>query len=337
MSMGWGHAMDGTPRRREGLARDGVRMKTARTAPLSRPMAAGDRISPSRQTDVGPTRHGRGKPSTNDGRRRRTDRAAELESITETWKQYKAEPSLPLRDELVAHYMDKHVRLIAERFRTSLPPSIDIDDLIQQGYLGLMRSIERYELDRGTRFETFSSLRIIGAMRDWLREQDHIPRQVRQRSRAVGAAMERFRVMHGRAPDATELVDLLDLPLEDALVSLASARPPAMVTFSTVTATAAGGNHESSELSGLADDDPSSNPLYDLSRDDLRHWLTRELECRDQLIVVLYYYENMTMREIGMVLGCSESRVSQRLNSILLRLRATFSTQKARVELTPLD
>lgn len=286
---------------------------------------------------MGPVRHGRGKPPANDDHRRRTDRASELEFIAETWKQYKAEPSVHLRDELVNHYMEKHVRLIAERFRTSLPPSIDIDDLIQQGYLGLMRSIERYELDRGTRFETFSSLRIIGAMRDWLREQDHVPRQVRQRSRAVGAAMERFRVMYGRTPDASELVDLLDLPLEDALVSLASARPPAMVTFSTVTATASGGGHESSELSGLADTDPSSNPLHDLGRDDLRHWLTRELESRDQLIVVLYYYENMTMREIGMTLGCSESRVSQRLNSILLRLRATFSTQTARVELTPLD
>ena len=233
--------------------------------------------------------------------------------------------------------MEQHVRLIAERFRSSLPPSIEVDDLLQQGYLGLMRSIERYELDRGTKFETFSSLRIIGAMRDWLREQDHVPRQIRQRSRTVSTAMERFKVMHGRMPDVNELSDLLDLPLEDALVSLTNARPAAMVTFSTVTASSAGESHESSELAGMADENPTSNPLNDLSRDDLRHWLTRELECRDQLIVVLYYYENMTMREIGMVIGCSESRVSQRLNSILLRLRAVFSCPRARIELIPLD
>mgnify|MGYP002814741997 CR=1 FL=1 len=229
------------------------------------------------------------------------------------------------------------MRLIAERFRSSLPPSIDVDDLLQQGYLGLMRSIERYELDRGTRFETFSSLRIIGSMRDWLREQDHIPRQVRQRSRLVSSVMERFKVMHGRMPDVDELGDLLDLPLEDALVSLTAARPPAMVTFSTVTASSADDSHENSELAGMADGNPSNNPLHDLSRDDLRHWLTRELDGRDQLIVVLYYYENMTMREIGVVIGCSESRVSQRLNSILLRLRAAFSTPRGRFELTPLD
>ena len=320
--------------RRERQARDGARMKTVTTAYQGRPAATGGRTSPQKTHDA--PRHGRGcGPSVREGRR--SARKRDREAIQETWRQYKTSPSEHLRDELVAHYMEQHVRLIAERFRSSLPPSIDVDDLLQQGYLGLMRSIERYELDRGTRFETFSSLRIIGSMRDWLREQDHIPRQVRQRSRLVSSVMERFKVMHGRMPDVDELGDLLDLPLEDALVSLTAARPPAMVTFSTVTASSADDSHENSELAGMADGNPSNNPLHDLSRDDLRHWLTRELDGRDQLIVVLYYYENMTMREIGVVIGCSESRVSQRLNSILLRLRAAFSTPRGRFELTPLD
>ena len=320
--------------RRERLARDGARMKTVTTAHAGRPVATGGRNTP--QDVRNTSRHGRGS-HTEAGRAGKTRRNSDREAIHETWLQYKNEPSQQLRDELVSHYMERHVRLIAERFRTSLPPSIDVDDLLQQGYLGLMRSIERYELDRGTKFETFSSLRIIGAMRDWLREQDHVPRQIRQRSRVVGTAMERFKVMHGRLPDVNELGDLLDLPLEDALVSLSSARPAAMVAFSTVTASSAGDSHDSSEIAGMADHNPTSNPLHDLSRDDLRHWLTRELECRDQLIVVLYYYESMTMREIGMVIGCSESRVSQRLNSILLRLRAAFSCPSARTELMPLD
>ncbi|MCH2134293.1 MAG: sigma-70 family RNA polymerase sigma factor [Phycisphaerales bacterium] len=307
-------------------------MKTVTAREAGRHVASANQSPRSRETTgkTGPqvrrtpARHGRSASS-------------EPDRITETWKQYKAQPNHQLRDELVAHYMDRHVRLIAERFRASLPPSVDVDDLTQQGYLGLVRSIERYQLDRGTRFETFSSLRIIGAMRDWLREQDHIPRQVRQRSRAVGAALERFQVIHGRTPDAWELSELLDLPLEDALVSLSNARPPAMVTFSTVTATADAGNAELSDLAGLADTNPDSSPLHDLGRDDLRKWIIREMENRDQLIVVLYYYENMTMREIGLVLGCSESRVSQRLNSILLRLRAKFTSPEDAAQLTPLD
>ena len=166
-----------------------------------------------------PVRHGRDveqeqKPR---GRGRQSRRSPESQYILDTWARYKTEPTIYLRDILIAHYMERHVQLLAERFRTSLPPSVDIDDLIQQGYLGLVRSIERFQPERGIRFETFSSLRIIGAMRDWLREQDHIPRQVRQRSRLLNAARDRFRVIHGRSPDASELIGLLDLSLEGLL------------------------------------------------------------------------------------------------------------------------
>ena len=306
-------------------------MKTVTTRGARHHQVSGpDRLQSAASADNS-SRHGRGTGSSPRSRR------SEPEVITETWKQYKSEPTPQLRDELVNYYMDRHVRLIAERFRSTLPPSVDVDDLIQQGFLGLLRSIDRFQLDRGTRFETFSSLRIIGAMRDWLREQDHIPRQVRQRARAIGAAVERFQVMFGRAPDAMELVEVVDLPIEDALITLSAARPPAMVTFSTVTSTADPEAQEMSELAGLTNDHPSTSPLHDLTRDDLRRWVTRELDTRDQLIVVLYYYEDMTMREIGLALGCSESRVSQRLHSILMRLRARFACPHAAAQLEPLE
>ena len=302
---------------------------------MKRTMDSGAR----RAEAMGPQRH---QNATSDnprrhGRSNRRERSTADDRIRRTWQEYKSEPSEDLREELVAYYMDRHVRLIAERFRSSLPPSIDIDDLTQQGFLGLIRSIERYQLDRGTRFETFSSLRIIGAMRDWLREQDHIPRQVRQRAKAIGLAAERFQVMFGRHPDAEELLDAVDLPIEDALINLSAARPPAMVTFSTVMSTADSETQEMSELAGLSSGDPAESPLHGLTRDDLRQWVTRELDQRDQLIVVLYYYEDMTMREIGIAIGCSESRVSQRLNSILLRLRARFARPEAAAELELLD
>ena len=297
-------------------------------------MSPGPSIAPK-----APARHGRDveqeqKPK---GRGRKSRRSPESQYILDTWARYKTEPTIYLRDILIAHYMERHVQLLAERFRTSLPPSVDIDDLIQQGYLGLVRSIERFQPERGIRFETFSSLRIIGAMRDWLREQDHIPRQVRQRSRLLNAARDRFRVIHGRSPDASELIGLLDLSLEDSLACISASRPPAMVAFSTVTTNYGGDDGESSELSSLTDKNPSNSPLHDIGRSDLRRWLTRELDSRDQLIVVLYYYEDMTMREIGLVVGCSESRISQRLNLILQRLRSTFNGLGSAEELIPLD
>ncbi len=326
--------MDGIPRRRVDLARDGARMKTITNKGIHRPAAMGSGPSIAQKT---PARHGRDVEQVQMTSGRKTRRSPESQYIMDTWARYKEEPTIYLRDILIAHYMERHVRMIAERFRTSLPPSVDIDDLIQQGYLGLVRCIERFQPERGIRFETFSSLRIVGAMRDWLREQDHIPRQARQRSRMLNAARDRFRITHGRSPDTSELVGLLDLSLEDALACISASRPPAMVTFSTVMMNNGGDDNESSELSSLTDNNPSSSPLHDIGRSDLRRWLTRELESRDQLIVVLYYYEDMTMREIGMVLGCSESRVSQRLNLILQRLRSTFNGVGSAEELIPLD
>lgn len=282
-------------------------------------------------------RHGREVGEAPKRNRRKTRRTEESEYIRDIWARFKREPTIYLRDILIAHYMEGHVRILAERFRTSLPPSVDIDDLIQQGYLGLVRSIEHFQPERGIRFETFSSLRIVGSMKDWLREQDHIPRGVRQRAKMLNAARERFRVSHGRLPDTAELISLLDLPFEDALACVASSRPPAMVAFSTVLMNSDGDDHEPTELNSLTDNHPSSSPLHDIGQRDLRRWLTRELDSRDQLIVVLYYYEDMTMREIGLVLGCSESRVSQRLNLLLQRLRSTFNGLGSTEELIPLD
>ncbi len=309
-------------------------MKTITNRGAHRESAMGPRASIAPKT---PDRHGRDVEQVQKPREKRTRRSPESQYITDIWSRYKHEPTIYLRDILIAHYMERHVRMIAERFRSTLPPSVDIDDLMQQGYLGLVRCIERFQPERGIRFETFSSLRINGAMRDWLREQDHVPRGVRQRSKLLNAAKERFRVIHGRSPDTTELIGLLNLPLEDALTCISSSRPPAMVTFSSVTMNNGSDDNDTSELTSLADNHPSSSPLHDIGRSDLRRWLTRELDSRDQLIVVLYYYEDMTMREIGLVLGCSESRVSQRLNLILKRLQSTFNGIGSAEELIPLD
>jgi len=217
--------------------------------------------------------------------------------------------------------MQAHVRPIAERLRSTLPSHVDIDDLIQQGYLGLRDAMQRFDPDHGVRFETFSSRRISGAMQDWLRSLDHVPRLMRRRSKIIQQQQDRFQAVHGRIPDNQELRDGLDLPPEELVRVLDEAAPPLVVTISTV--------------SSGEDDDPVSIPERQASqpdsrsfRRDLRQWITRDLESVDALIVSLYYYESLTMREIGVAVGCSESRVSQRLDSILQRLRA-------RIDLTP--
>lgn len=253
--------------------------------------------------------------------------------VQETWKEYKKEPQLELRERLIVFYMKEHVRRIAERVRASLPSHVDVDDLMQQGFLGLVESIERFELDRGFKFETFSSLRIRGSMRDWLRAQDHLPRLMRTRSRQIATGMERFRVMHGREPDAAELQDVLGLDNDAFEQCFADRSAPMVVTLGSLNNGSGGGNEDDGGAIDALRDHVDETPLQKVQRQDIQRWVTKDLDSRDRMIIILYYYEAMTMREIGNTVGCSESRVSQRLDLILKLMRARFTRGMVALEL----
>lgn len=237
-----------------------------------------------------------------------------------------ASRNLHARDTLVSHYMGSHVRTIAERLAGGLPAHVNIEELMQEGYWGLMEALGRFDPSVGVRFETFSSRRISGAMKDWLRKQDHVPRLMRKRARIIMTEIERFRVAHGRTPDREELRDAMDIEPEEFDRIMAEAPPPVLVTMGAVSA---GGEDDP-----VAVPDPrGSSPLAGVQRRDLQRWITRDLDEVDRMIVVLYYYESLTMREIGVAIGCSESRISQRLDSIHLRLRARLDVSAEGLEL----
>ncbi len=237
------------------------------------------------------------------------------------WSRWQETQCLESRAVLVDYYMERQVRPIAERLRGSLPRHVDVDDLIQQGYLGLADAMGRWDPSRGFRFETFSSRRISGAMRDWLRNQDHLPRLMRRRSRAVERAMDGFRVRAGRTPDHEELKTAIrsgmDVNEQEIELLLGDHEVPAVVNFGGLEAN----GDEDSGVDALAEstlEDVDAQP----QQEDLREFITKGLDSTDRMIVVLYFYERLTMREIGAVVGCSESRVSQRMDSIIDRLRA---------------
>jgi len=258
--------------------------------------------------------HNAGKSS---GRTHGTD------NIERLWSEYRREANENVRNRLISHYMTGHVRRIAERMRSALPGQVDVDDLTQQGYMGLVDAIERFDDQRGVKFETFSSRRIYGAMQDYLRATDPVPRLLRSRSKKVIAAVEEHRKRFGRDPDPTELERRLDIP-EHILRRLLSDGPPA----ATVSFNGSQAESEPSEDSDAMDgfeDHGADTPVDRLEKKDLCHWLTRGFDRRDRLIVILYYYESMTMKEIGVTLGCSESRVSQRLDSILSTLKSRLN------------
>lgn len=259
-----------------------------------------------------------------------------VEAVAQAWRDYKAGGSIAARDLLIIYYMSGHVRRIAHRLGAQLPKQIDPDDLVQHVYRGLVRLIDRFDPERDVQFETFSSRRLVGAMRDYLRDLDTSGRQARQRAKRLREIEGRFWAENGRPPDAGELQSLLELPDDiEFRKFIDDARAPLTVSFTSggsgsdssgggATASAGGGWDDADGFAGFSDR-RLPPPLMRLEREDLRKWLTEGLARRDRLIVVLYYYEQMTMKEIGQTLGCSESRVSQRLDSILECLRARLT------------
>jgi len=223
--------------------------------------------------------------------------------------------------------MRTHVRRIADRMHARLPVQVEVDDLMQEGYMGLVECLDRFDPTKQTKFETFSSQRIHGAMRDYLRKLDPVPRQVRQNERRVLSEVETFRKRHGRSPGDDELRSELDLPAPRFRKMMTSGRAHAMVHFNAQKSPGDPDFGEDSDGMRSFEDMRASDqgsPAIRAERSDLRQWITAGFPRRDKLIIILYYYEQMTMKEVGLALGISESRVSQRINSILANLRERF-------------
>jgi RNA polymerase sigma factor for flagellar operon FliA len=250
----------------------------------------------------------------------------------EDWRRFKASGAVDSRNRLVDYYMDRHVRPIAARMRSQLPHQVELDDLIQQGFLGLLDAMDRFRLDRDTRFETFSRRRVFGAIQDYLRSIDPVPRLARIRSKRLQAAGENFRKEHGRPPTEDELRPMMDLPEPTFEHFMTGPRVGAMVPFSSVLPDSEEPGESDGDAMDSFADRRGEGPVTDAERRDLQRWLTRHFCHRDRLIIILYYYEQMTMREIGVALGISESRVSQRLESIIECLRSRLLSTGAEHE-----
>lgn len=254
------------------------------------------------------------------------------EKLEELWREYRRVGCEVIRTRLIIHYMQHHVRRIAQRIHSTLPRQVELDDLVQEGYRGLVDAMERFDIERDIKFETFSTQRVFGAIHDYLRKLDPTPRQVRKMTKQIQAAEEAFRKEYGRTPADEELRKESGVP-EPAFRKLVTRRHAAL-TLSFHGATSNSNDDGDDEFSGLGNfiDERSNSPISEAEREGLREWLIKGLDQRDRLIVTLYYYEELTMKEIGRALGISESRVSQRLDSILQCLRSRLSYSGAENE-----
>ncbi len=234
------------------------------------------------------------------------------EDLEQIWREFRATKDPGLRNRLVLQYAPL-VKYVAGRLRTRMPESVDQDDLVSDGVLGLMDAIERFEPARGLSFQTFAVPRIRGAIIDGMRSMDFVPRSIRDKLRLVQRAQVTLSERLGRPPEEVEVAKEVGIPLQQ-LRDLSRQ---------------ATSNHANLDDFDLADE-MSSAADHRVEQGDVKTSLMRvvdQLGERDQVIIALYYFEGLTLAEIGQVLGVTESRVSQ------VHRRATSSMRQKLDEL----
>ncbi|TCP51956.1 RNA polymerase sigma-28 (SigD/FliA/WhiG) subunit [Tamaricihabitans halophyticus] len=245
--------------------------------------------------------------------------------IVALWEHFARSPEPGIRDRLVLHYAPL-VKYVAGRVGTGLPAHVDVADLVQSGIFGLVDAIEKFDPERGLRFETYAMQRIRGAILDDLRSQDWVPRSVRGRAREVERALERLGARLQRTPTDGELASELEIGLEDLRGIYAQLQLTSVVALEELVSSGKG----TGSLADTLRDDDAEDPVAVLVDEDNRRQLAdaiTQLAERDQLVVSLYYFENLTLAEIGKVLGVTESRVCQLHTRAVLRLRAKLFEQ----------
>ncbi len=252
-------------------------------------------------------------------------KAIELKDL---WRRYKSSGDERARERLVVAYSPL-VKYVSGRMASGLPAHVDEADLISYGLVGLISAISRFEPEREIKFETYAITRIKGAIIDELRSLDWVPRSVRARARAIEKANAKLEHKLQRAPSDEEMAMELDMTVQefqDALLQISNSTVAALDELWTVSDAS---GDQVSLLDTLQDPD-APDPAAVMDQTDLKDRVAdaiARLPEREKLVIALYYYENLTLREIGEVLGVTESRISQLHTKAVLRLRGRLSDE----------
>ncbi len=246
-------------------------------------------------------------------------------NIDEIWEQFHKNRDEYSRNLLMEHYRNL-VKYSADRLHSKLPDKVELDDLVSAGIFGLMDAIDAFDPDRGVKFETYCSPRIRGSILDELRSMDWVPRLVRARAHQLSKATHSLEIHLGRKPTEKEIAEELDMDSDEFTRLQRDANAVSLVSLDTKYGDSEG-EKDIREID-IIKDERSKNPVIEAQKRDLKSLLTKGLTRAERLIIVLYYYEEMTMKEIGATLDLSESRVSQMHSSIIARLKAQMNTRK---------
>ncbi len=269
------------------------------------------------------------KQSTLEAEEPTPDPAAVDAAIAALWREFKETKDPPLRERLILHYSPL-VKYVAGRVGAGLPPNIEQADLVSYGIFGLIDAIEKFDITRAIKFETYAISRIKGAIIDELRAIDWIPRSVRYKAREVEKAYAALEARLHRTPTEAEVATELGIALDDLHAIFSQ------VSFVNVIAldellNVGGERGDKLSLVDTLEDTKAEDPVAAFESEETKYLLARAINTlpeREKIVVTLYYYEGLTLAEIGQVLGVTESRICQMHTKAVLQLRGKLADQK---------
>ena len=251
---------------------------------------------------------------------------ANADEIQQVWVEYKKDQTnRDLRNRLIERYLPL-VRYNGERIWQRLPDGVELDDLISAGVFGLMDAIDAFDLERGVKFETYCVPRIRGAMLDELRCMDWVPRLVRSKASKLAAATKKLEARLGRTPTEVELAEFMELSVPELEKMISDANAVNLISLNKKWYET--DSYKDVREIDILEDKKGEDPTRRIQKNDLMRLVTKGLNRNERLIIILYYYEELTMKEIGATLDLSESRVSQMHSSIVTRLQQQLGRRK---------
>ncbi len=241
------------------------------------------------------------------------------------WQEYKKTGDMEIREHFVKQYAPL-VKYVAGKVAIGMPNNTDFDDLVSDGVIGLLDAIEKYEPSRGIKFKTYAVTRIRGAIFDGLRERDWIPRSIRQKAKEIENTIKELELKLGRSAEDEEIAVAMGISLEDFQKAMLNVSGTTVMSLNDMWHS----NNDDEHVSMLdrLEGPESLSPDVLVEREEIKKVIMRAIDSlpqKEKEVLVLYYYEDLTLKEIGEVLDVTESRVSQLHTKAIMRLKSKLS------------
>ncbi|MBP2658314.1 MAG: polymerase, sigma 28 subunit, FliA/WhiG [Firmicutes bacterium] len=246
------------------------------------------------------------------------NKQVKIEEIMKLWLEYQQSRKVEIREKLIEYYLSL-VKLVASRIAISLPQYVDKDDLISNGFFGLLDAIEKYDPMRGIKFETYAVVRIRGSMLDAIRAQDWVPTSIRQKAKQYEQTVSKLENQLGRAATDNEIAEALSISVNELYVLLNQLNASTIMPLDEFIKTETSSAH-------------LTNPSEQIEIEEVKQALAKTIDKlpeKERLVVSLYYYEGLTLKEISLILKLSEARISQLHTKSIFRLRGALSRIKS--------